>query len=122
MITKRSFILRGSCFCQNSRYAYILLTKTTTAQNEAPLSYHRVRGLYLPAVVFAASIYPGFRKNEVASITGLIFVSSCFSHILSVFYQSLVYPKIPLRCIYILCIIYLQNIYIYIYIYIYINI
>ena len=30
----------------------ILLTKTTAAQNEDALSYHRVRGLYFQAVVF----------------------------------------------------------------------
>ena len=34
----------------------ILLTKTTAAQNEIALSYHRVRGLYFLAVVFAATI------------------------------------------------------------------
>ena len=34
----------------------ILLTKTTAAQNEVALSYHKVRGLYIPAVVFAATI------------------------------------------------------------------
>ena len=33
-----------------------LLTKITTAQNEATLSYHGMRGLYFPAVVFEASI------------------------------------------------------------------
>ena len=35
---------------------YIPLTKTTAAQNEVALSYHRVRGLYFPAVVFVRSI------------------------------------------------------------------
>ena len=30
----------------------ILLTKTTAAQNDVALSYHRVRGLYFLAVVF----------------------------------------------------------------------
>ena len=34
----------------------ILLTKTTAAQNEAALSYHRLRGLYFLAVVFVRSI------------------------------------------------------------------
>ena len=34
----------------------ILLTKTTAAENEAALSYHRVRGLYFQAVVFVAII------------------------------------------------------------------
>ena len=33
----------------------ILLTKTTAAQNEAALSYHRLRGLYFLAVVFVRS-------------------------------------------------------------------
>ena len=35
----------------------ILLTKTTTAQNEVALSYHPVRGLYFMAVIFATTIY-----------------------------------------------------------------
>ena len=34
----------------------ILLTKTTAVQNEVALSYHKVRGLYFLAVVFAATI------------------------------------------------------------------
>ena len=34
----------------------ILLTKTTAAQNEDALSYHKVRGLYFLAVVFVRSI------------------------------------------------------------------
>ena len=34
----------------------ILLTKTTAAQNEAALSYHRLRGLYVLAVVFVRII------------------------------------------------------------------
>ena len=34
----------------------ILHTKTTAAQNEVALSYHRVWGLYFLAVVFAAII------------------------------------------------------------------
>ena len=33
---------------------YILLTKTTAAQNEVRLSYYKVRELYFLAVVFAA--------------------------------------------------------------------
>ena len=35
---------------------YIHLTKTTAAQDEAALSYHKVRGLYIPTVVFAVII------------------------------------------------------------------
>ena len=38
------------CFCT------ILLTITTVAQNEVALGYHRLRGLYFLAVVFAATI------------------------------------------------------------------
>ena len=34
----------------------ILLTKTTAAQNEVALSYHKVRGLYFLAVVSVRSI------------------------------------------------------------------
>ena len=34
---------------------HILLTKTTAAQNEVALSYHRARGLYFLAVVFVAT-------------------------------------------------------------------
>ena len=34
----------------------ILLIKTTAAQNEVALSYHRVRGLHFLAVVFVATI------------------------------------------------------------------
>ena len=33
-----------------------LLIKTTVTQNEVAFSYHRVRGLYFLAVVFAANI------------------------------------------------------------------
>ena len=34
----------------------ILLTKITAAQNEVALRYHRVRGLYFLAVIFATTI------------------------------------------------------------------
>ena len=34
----------------------ILLTKTTAAQNEVALSYHKVHGLYFLAVVFEETI------------------------------------------------------------------
>ena len=39
---------------------YILLTKTTAAQNEAALSCHRLRGLYFLAVVSVRSIIHSF--------------------------------------------------------------
>ena len=42
----------------------ILLTKITAAQNEGALSYHRVRGLYFMAVVFAATIYNDTLKTS----------------------------------------------------------
>ena len=35
----------------------IVATKTTAAQNEVALSYHKVCGLYFLAVVFAATIF-----------------------------------------------------------------
>ena len=35
---------------------YILITKTTAAQNEVALSYHKLRGLYFLAIIFAATI------------------------------------------------------------------
>ena len=35
---------------------YILLAKIIAAKNEVALSYHRVRGIYVLAVVFAATI------------------------------------------------------------------
>ena len=66
MITKRVFILRGSCFCEKYNTpdssgpsyvnAIILPTKTTAVQNENALSYHRVRGLYFLAIVFVTTI------------------------------------------------------------------
>ena len=37
---------------------YILLTKTTAAQNEDALSYYTVRGLYFLAVIFVRSPGP----------------------------------------------------------------
>ena len=39
------------------KYPTILLTKTTASQNEAVLTYHKVRGLHLRAVIFLATIY-----------------------------------------------------------------
>ena len=41
---------------KRERGRYILLTKTTAAQNGVALSYHKVRGLYFMAVVFVRSI------------------------------------------------------------------
>ena len=41
--------------CQTC-YSAILLTKTTAAQKEDALSYHRVRGQHFVAVVFVRSI------------------------------------------------------------------
>ena len=37
---------------------YIFLTKITVTQSETALSYHRVRGLYFLAVIFAVTIIP----------------------------------------------------------------
>ena len=46
------------CFKYQSRKheKTIHLIKTTAAQNEVALSYHRVRGLYFLAVVFVATM------------------------------------------------------------------
>ena len=38
------------------RRGYILLIKTTAAQNEVALSYHKARGVYFLAVVFVTTI------------------------------------------------------------------
>ena len=35
----------------------ILLTETTASRNEVALIYHKVRGIYFLAVVFAATIF-----------------------------------------------------------------
>ena len=35
----------------------ILLTKTSAVPNEGALSYHRVRLLYIPTIVYDATIY-----------------------------------------------------------------
>ena len=42
----------------------ILPTKTTAAQSEDALSYHRVRGLYFLAVVFVRSICVTIAKSK----------------------------------------------------------
>ena len=44
-------------------YISILLTETTAAQNEVALGYHRLRGLYSPAVVFATTIYTKIKSK-----------------------------------------------------------
>ena len=46
------------CYCilESDSIKYMLLTKTTTAQNEGALSYHRVLGLHFLVVVFVATI------------------------------------------------------------------
>ena len=45
---------------------YTLLTKIATAQNEAALSYHTVRGLYFLAAIFAASIEVWQKERQSA--------------------------------------------------------
>ena len=51
------FMLQWSIFYNSTIVKeIILLTKTTAAQNEVALNYHKVRGLYIQAVVFAATI------------------------------------------------------------------
>ena len=52
--------MQNNMKCTNGLYKYtsecILLTKTTAAQNEGALSYHKVRGLHFLAVVFVRRI------------------------------------------------------------------
>ena len=45
--------------CETCRESSTFYTshKVTAAKNEVALSYHRVRGLYFPAVVFVATIF-----------------------------------------------------------------
>ena len=62
----------------------ILLTKTTAAQNEVALSYHRVRGLYFMAVVFAATIVP------------LVFLKTCVCKLVIAVILALLYSKIQI--------------------------
>ena len=51
----------------------ILLIKTTAAQNEVALSYHKLRGLYFLAVVYATNI-ECIRDNNTNH-------NKCWSHI-----------------------------------------
>ena len=62
----------------------MFLTKTTAAQNEDALSYHRVRGLYFLTVIFAATIwkivfmlqqYIECRSRRMYSIPGISGIS-----------------------------------------------
>ena len=50
-------IIRQCYYIRLKRITHnILPTKTTAAQNEVALSYHKVRGLYFLAVIFAATM------------------------------------------------------------------
>ena len=49
-------------------FIYILLTKTTAAQNDVVLTYYRVRGLFFLAVVFVRSIVLRFNDLIGTSI------------------------------------------------------
>ena len=53
-----------------------LLTKTTAVQNEVALTYHKVRGLYFLAVVFAATI------DFLVSLTSILDFMDCLAAIL----------------------------------------
>ena len=50
----------------------IPLSQTTAAENEVPLSYHRVRGLYFLALVFAALVFAAL------VFAALVFAATCF--------------------------------------------
>ena len=63
MITKRDFVLRGSCFCEKYNIALlladfltILIIKILSAQTEVAPSYHIARVLYFLVVMFEATI------------------------------------------------------------------
>ena len=56
----------------------ILLAKTTAARNEVSLIYHRVRGVYFLAVVFAATVH-----NIISYVTETfrLYISFCWIEI-----------------------------------------
>ena len=57
-----------------------LLTRTTAAKSEVALSYHRVRGLYILADVFAATIY---HLNTASALLKVICcMISCIFHVI----------------------------------------
>ena len=51
-----SFMPQKCAQCEIIVEKCIPLTKITVAQNKVALSYHRVRGLYFLAVIFASTI------------------------------------------------------------------
>ena len=61
---------RKSVDVQKHRMLSILITKTTATQNDVPLSYHKVRGLYFKAVIFAAAIDFASNKQAFRSYAG----------------------------------------------------
>ena len=58
-----------SCFMIFS-VTYILLIKITAARNEAALSYHKVRGLYVLAVGFAATMVLIYLQSVLQNSSG----------------------------------------------------
>ena len=59
----------------------IVLMKITVTQNEVALSYHKVRGLYFVAVIFAATIILSDAyslNNAVSPLHHLQLPRSCF--------------------------------------------
>ena len=44
------------CYCKTQIKHLLFSLKTTAAQNEVSLSYHRVRGLYFLAAISSATI------------------------------------------------------------------
>ena len=105
----------------------ILVTKTTAAQNESALSYHRLRGLYSLAVVFVRSIIVT-RLTTVTLILISVILTVLFSGELAPVFMlqwAILYNStIVVITVYIIEIInnyYSSMIYIYIYIYIYIR-
>ena len=61
------FALQSTYIVRQKVMKIILLTKTTVAQNEDALSYHKVRGLYFLAVGFVRSIIKCVNRGGTAA-------------------------------------------------------
>ena len=96
MITKRDFILRCSCFCgmYNGTTLYILLTKTTAAQNGVALIYRKMRGLYFLAVVFMRRIIPfGFLTTYYSRAHKLFGHSRVFILMIMIYVKRIIFSN-----------------------------
>ena len=57
----------------------ILITKTTAAQNEVVLCYHRVRGLYFPTVIFVTTTIRYATSDQRVEVTKVQYVAEVLS-------------------------------------------